>query len=61
MAICPFMTKDPHSTELSDWAGCIISCALRIGENCSIRVLAEKAIFDAKQIRAKQDSEQEKS
>ena len=45
MSYCPFMSngKDPR-----DWCGCIASCELRINNSCALKVLAQKAIHDAK-------------
>lgn len=45
MSWCPFMSKgkDPN-----DWCGCITSCELRINNTCAIKVLALKALRDAK-------------
>ena len=45
MSYCPFMSsgKDPR-----DVCGCIASCELRINNSCALKILAQKAIHDAK-------------
>jgi hypothetical protein len=45
MSICPFMSK---SNKVDDWSGCITTCELRINNSCALKILAQKAIHDAK-------------
>ena len=45
MSTCPFMSKGPN---VDDWCGCITCCELRINNSCALKILAQKAIHDAK-------------
>ena len=48
MSVCPFMSKGPN---VDDWCGCITTCELRINNGCALKILAQKAILDAKKKR----------
>ena len=45
MSVCPFMSKGPN---VDDWCGCITTCELRINNGFALKILAQKAILDAK-------------
>lgn len=45
MSVCPFMSK---GSNVDDWCGCITTCELRINNGCALKILAQKAILDAK-------------
>lgn len=45
MSYCPFMSK---GKEPGNWCGCMTTCELRIKNSCAIKILALKAISEAK-------------
>lgn len=45
MSFCPFMS---NGKDIKNWCGCITSCELRINNGCALKILAQKALFDAK-------------
>lgn len=44
--ICPFISPKLENiqTDIQKLAPCVIGCALRIGDNCSFRVIAEESL-----------------
>ena len=45
MSFCPFMSKGKSAHDL---CGCMTTCELRINNSCALKILAQKALFDAK-------------
>ena len=45
MSFCPFMSKGKSAHDL---CGCMTTCELRINNSCALKILAQKAIHDAK-------------
>lgn len=46
--ICPIMSAKVINTDLKDFIPCVASCALYVKGSCTISVLAQRTIADAK-------------